>query len=125
MAGGSRARIKPPGKTQAERDRIALGRIEAYMDSVVNGELLCPSCNKGMEPKELSTSTVQLLRARYDKLRPSLSAIEQTVINESDRITEAQLFNNLATILQANPDMLPKLIALSQKPETEPSPTTH
>lgn len=110
-----KARIKPPGKTQAERDRIALGRIESYMDGLLDGHMKCPSCAKDMDIKDLPNSTVTLLRARYDKLRPSLSAVEQTNVNPADQATESQLINQLVSIIQARPDVLDTLIAMRQK----------
>ena len=73
-----KGRIKPAGQNQVERDAIALGVIESYMDAVATNNLLCPKCQKPHDFKEITPVQAQLIRARYDKLRPSLSAVEQT-----------------------------------------------
>lgn len=106
-------RIKPPGQTQAERDKIALGRIEAYMDSVVSGQQVCPSCNKEFPFKDMSPAAAQLLRSRYDKLRPSLSAVEQTFVDERDRESDQQVMDKLRSLVVANAPALRLLLAES------------
>lgn len=106
------ARKKPTGSTQAERDRIALGRIESYMDGLIKGHLICPSCRKDMEIKELPVSAVQLLRARYDKLRPSLQAIEQTNHDARDTADPSQLTAKLAALFTEKPQLLEQIQAL-------------
>lgn len=102
------ARRKPAGQTQVERDAIALGRIESYMDCLIKGTFNCPSCGKETETKELSTTAVQLIRARYDKLRPSLSAVEQTTIDAPR--TQDEIINDIKALLAANPALLETLL---------------
>jgi len=104
----SRARHKPPGKTQAERDAIALGRIESYMDQLSEGHINCPSCKKDYEIKELPATAVALIRARYDKLRPSLSAVEQTNV-EAAR-SQDDIINDIKALLMAKPELLATML---------------
>ena len=110
MAGVSRARIKPPGKTQAERDARALGVIETYMDAVVSGHLNCTSCKKDFSVNEISPAVVSLLKARYDKLRPSLSAVEQHMIDDTP--IEQDIITTLKGVLERDPGLRTQLKAL-------------
>lgn len=103
------ARKKPAGSTQVERDRIALGRIESYMDGVIKNQLQCPTCRKDMEIKELPASAVQLLRSRYDKLRPSLQAVEQTIVDPRDSQDAGQLTAKLAALFTEKPQLLEQI----------------
>lgn len=89
------ARIKPAGKTQRERDAKALGMIESYMDGLISGELSCVSCREQFSIKEITPGGVALIRARYDKLRPSLSAVEQTLADPNASKTEEQMVEEL------------------------------
>jgi hypothetical protein len=103
--------------TKQQRDEIALTKIEKMLDDQRDGVV------------ELTPIQLKALEIRYHKLRPSLSAVEQTNLNPQDQITESQLISNLHSFLQANPDVLPQLIAMQQKPvesQSNPTPTvTH
>lgn len=101
----SRARKKPSGATQEERDRIALGVIEAYMDAVTSGTMYCPTCHKAHPFKEITPAAATLLRARYDKLRPTLSAVEQSVTDHRDKLNPAELETRLKAMYEANPEL--------------------
>jgi len=105
------ARKKPAGQTQQERDRISLGRIESYMDAVIVGHFQCPTCQEKAQIKEISSGAVALIKARYDKLRPSLSAVEQTNVNPDDKLTEADILQRFQQLIDAYPDLLAKLLA--------------
>ena len=84
------ARIKPAGQTARERDAISLGRIEAYIDAILNSHWLCPSCKKETLIKELTPVAASLLQKRYDKLRPTLSSatVTATVEHISDALRQ-------------------------------------
>ena len=58
-----KGRIKPAGQNQAERDAIALGVIEAYMDAVATDNLVCPKCRKPHNFKDVTPTQAQLIRA--------------------------------------------------------------
>ena len=88
-------RRKAASKTQAERDSAALGKLEYYIDAILDGHLQCPACRKKFEAKELQPSAVALLKARYDKLRPSLSAVEQTTKDPFNGLNREQLIEKL------------------------------
>lgn len=114
------ARIKPAGSTQAERDLISLGRIESYMDCLIKDSFQCPSCAKETPVKELNAGAVQLIRARYDKLRPSLSSVEQTVHNADDTLSEDAIMQKLAALVEAYPDLLQRILAAQARAKAEP-----
>lgn len=118
-------RIKPPGKTQAERDRIALGRIESFMDTVASGQLVCPSCNKEFPAKEISPVVATLIRARYDKLRPSLSAVEQTITDDRDKQSEQEVMDKLRDLVKANAAAVRMLLAEPESKSNSPQPVQH
>jgi len=65
----------------------------------------------GFGKVELSATQVTALRAIYDKLRPSLSAVEQTTINPDDKLTEEQIMAKFQQLIDAFPDLLTKLLA--------------
>jgi hypothetical protein len=106
MAGKKGVRLKTAGQTQQERDRISLGRIESYMDAVIVGHFQCPTCQEKAEIKDISSAAVTLIKARYDKLRPSLSAVEQTNVNPDDRLDDSALLDRFKALIAANPDLL-------------------
>jgi hypothetical protein len=78
------------------------------MDSLTTGILNCPTCAEDFKIKELTASEVNLIRARYDKLRPSLSAVEQTT-HEASR-SQADILNEIKALLEAKPDLLATLL---------------
>ena len=98
-------------RSNAERDAAALGKLESYIDGLLDKHLKCPECKKDMEISELPNSVVTLLKARYDKLRPSLSAVEQTTLNPDDKLTEEQIMAKFQQLIDAFPDLLAKLLA--------------
>src|SRR3989442_4538829 len=87
-------RQKPAGQTKEERDRISRGRIESFIDGLAAKHLQCPSCKKTMDAndlKDIPSSVAMLIKARYDKLAPSLQAVEQTVIEPRDQLDPAEV----------------------------------
>lgn len=99
-------------KTQETRDNIALGNIEAYLDAVTSGTLVCPSCKKTTKYKEPTPAAAALIRARYDKLRPTLSTVEQTITDTRDKMSEETILAELQGLFIAKPYLLDKLIQL-------------
>src|SRR5574340_1686700 len=97
-------RIKMRGQTARERDAIALGVIEAYMDALYTGHMLCPRCGEDHPVKEITGPAATLMRARYDKLRPSLSAVEQTLVDDRDKLTHEQVIEQVTGFVLANAD---------------------
>lgn len=93
--------------TQVERDKIALARIENWMDEIQEGHVTCVKCRKQFEAKELQPSAVALIKARYDKLRPSLSAVEQTTIEVSRSAEE--IVNEIRALVAAKPELVASL----------------
>lgn len=91
--------------TQQQRDSIALTKIEKYIDDQIDDSLQCPTCKeKYGSRKALEPAAVALIRARYDKLRPTLSAVDQTVHEEPK--AESELIQGIAEAIKSNPDLL-------------------
>lgn len=106
----SRARIKPPGKTQAERDAISLGRIESFLDQLAEGKMQCPTCQKDFDINDVNPVVIQAIKIRYDKLRPSLSAVEQTNIEPDQKLSESDLLAKMGELIAAHPDLAAQAI---------------
>lgn len=60
--------------TQQQRDAISLTKIEKYLDAQIDGQFFCESCKGEHSIPEIPNSAVQMLRMRYDKLRPTLAS---------------------------------------------------
>ena len=104
------ARHKPAGKTQRERDALALGKIESYMDCVLDEHVKCSSCQKEFPAKELNPTAARILMSRYDKLRPSLSAVEQHLIDDTP--VEQDIITTLKAVLERDPGLRTQLKSL-------------
>ena len=96
----SKARIKPPGATTAERDAISLGRIESFLDGIIEGKMQCPSCQKEYQVKDLDRSCLAAIEARYDKLRPTLSAVEMQQPDPLEGVSRPDMIARLRLLLQ-------------------------
>lgn len=116
---GSQARAV---QSRAEKDAVALGKLEAWIDEILDGHVTCTKCRKDFEAKELQPSAVALLKARYDKLRPSLSAVEQTTIEPAQQLTEDQIFAKIQALIAASPEMQARLLASVDKPAVPQQP---
>lgn len=110
-----------------QRDSIALSRIENYIDGQLDKALVCPECGKEHGAvKDLTPAQVALIRARYDKLRPTLSAVDQTVHEEPKG--EQQVIQELRSLFLSKPELFHELTramsAEQQSSATTPT-TTH
>ena len=127
------ARKKPAGSTREERDRIALGKLESFIDRTLEGQMMCPSCRIKYDIKEIPASAVGLWRARYDKLRPSLASTEVTVHDPRDSADAVQLATRLAALFNEKPHIFEQVMALKNASQPlpvveqrrDPLPTTH
>lgn len=104
-------RYKPAGQSQRERDLISLGRIESYMDSIIKGQMQCPTCQEEFPVKDITPAAAQLLRSRYDKLRPTLSAIEQVEPDRRDALRPDELQAKLMALFEKNPGLFESIQA--------------
>jgi hypothetical protein len=118
------ARIKPSGQSQRERDAISLGRIEALLDVAGGGAIECPSCQKKHKIKPLDSNVLAAIKIRYDKLRPSLSAVEQTTISEDEKLDDNQILAKLSALIEQHPDIVQQALALKARQSTAPLPDT-
>ena len=79
MAGKKGMRHARP-KTREEKDQYALNQIESWIDTQT---LKCDKCKSDMHLSEIKPAVAQLLKARYDKLRPTLASSEVKITTES------------------------------------------
>lgn len=117
---GKRGQRWSKAMTSQQRDSIALTKIEKYIDAQIDDVLICPECSKEHgSSKELSSAAVALIRARYDKLRPTLSSSEITNLDPNDSKTEEELIQGLISTVASNPELLSRLgLMLIQSPES-------
>ena len=117
MAGKQGATWERP-MSREQRDNLALTNIEMLLDKQIAGK------------KKVSPARLMAARIRYDKLRPALSAIDQTVHNADDVLTEEQILLKFQNLIALYPDLLPRLNAiqgqLASPPQlsTDTDPTT-
>lgn len=83
---------------QATRDRITLTLVEKKLREHTRGEI------------ELAPTQVMAARILYDKLRPNLSAVEVTHINDSDRQSESDILARLQALVDAHPDLIRSML---------------
>ena len=118
-------RNKPAGSTREERDRIALGRLESFIDQTLEGQMQCPTCRKQYDIKDIPASAVALWRSRYDKLRPSLASTEVTITDPRDQVDPVVIAARLAAMFDAKPELLEQVMqiraAAAQKHEQQSS----
>lgn len=106
MAASRKRAISSAPQTNAQRDAATLARLESWIDEILDGHVTCTKCESKFPAKELQPSAVALLKARYDKLRPSLSAVEQTNVNPDDKLDDSALLDRFKALIAANPDLL-------------------
>lgn len=92
-----------PHTSQSHRDAEALVRCEELLDKQALGK------------KRLSNATLTAIKIRYDKLRPALSSVEQTVHQDGDELTKEQIMAKFQQLIDAYPDFLQELLALQAK----------
>lgn len=97
MAGKKGATQARP-RTAAERDIYALSRIEQFLDSIQQGKNKRP-----VDPIRLKAAEI-----RYNKLRPALSAVEQT--NHEVSRSQDDIVNEIKALLMAKPELLATLL---------------
>lgn len=121
MAGKKGMKIpKVNGPGMPNRARVK-ARSESWKDSIDASKLMNRLIDHydGKLEKPLDATQIKAAEVVLSRLVPTLSAVEQTNLNPADQITEAQLINQLAAILSAKPELLPQLIALQAKPQSE------
>lgn len=108
-------------QSQKERDSIALAKLESWIDQIIDGHVTCSVCRKEFEAKELQPSAVALLKARYDKLRPSLSAVEQTTI-QAESGTESDILAQIKRLTESNQEVREALLAILMNTPAQSAP---
>ena len=82
-----------------QRDNLALANIEKMLDDQASGKI------------KLTPERIKAIEIRYSRLRPTLSAVEQTTIDESAKLSEADLMAQLAALIEAHPDLVQQALA--------------
>lgn len=99
MAGVKGMKHRRP-RTAKERDVYAASRIEQLLDAAREGEI------------ELSPTRLKAMELAYSRLKPTLSAVEQTNVDPRDAADPAQLAQRLASMFNEKPELLEQVRAL-------------
>lgn len=73
---------------------------------------------------EMSPTQVMAARAVYDKLRPTLSAIESTQLDPRDKADPQQLAARLAAMFAEKPALFEQVLALRSAASAQQAPNT-
>jgi len=84
--------------TEQQRDSIACTKIEKRLDDHINGK------------NKLSITQLRAMELRYNKLRPSLSSVEQHTVGESR--DDRTILEELRQAIEADPSFRVQLQAL-------------
>lgn len=94
-------------KTQQEKDTLAALRIEQLLDDAREGKIA------------LDQSKLKAIEIRYSRLRPVLSAVEQTTVDPREQQDPAELESKLRALHDARPELFaflqPKPAASTQQ----------
>lgn len=80
-------------RTGKDRDSYAASRIEQMLDDHREGKI------------KLDSGQLKAIEIRYSRLRPMLSAIEQTVIDPRDKQEPADLEAKMRALFDSNPEL--------------------
>lgn len=107
MAGIKGMKHKRP-RNAKERAVYATSRIEQLLDQAREGEI------------DLSPQRLKAIELAYSRLKPTLAAIEQTIVDPRDKADPAELATRLAAMFDAKPELLDQVMAIrtaaTQKP---------
>jgi chemotaxis protein histidine kinase CheA len=99
MAGIKGMKHKRP-RNAKERAVYATARIEQLLDQAREGEI------------ELTPQRLKAIELAYSRLKPTLAAIEQTVVDPRDKTDPAELATRLAAMFDSKPELLDKVLAI-------------
>jgi hypothetical protein len=66
---------------------------------------------------KLSATQVKAIEVILDRITPKLSAVEQTVVDDRDRMGEDQLLAQLSALFAAKPDLFARVVRMQQAAE--------
>lgn len=92
-AGRPKGSATSRSRTQQERDTVAALRIEQLLDQAREGKV------------QLAPDRLKAIELRYARLRPMLSAIEQTTVDPRDKQDPAELEAKLRALFDARPEL--------------------
>lgn len=61
---------------------------------------------------ELSSTQLKAIELRYARLKPTLAAIEQTIVDPRDKADPSDILNRLNALLNEKPELWDQLVAL-------------
>lgn len=99
MAGVKGMKHRRP-RSMKERNVYAAARIEQILDAAREGEI------------ELTPARLKAIEIAYSRLKPTLAAVEQTIVDPRDTADPAQLAARLAALFAEKPALFEQVMAL-------------
>lgn len=97
---GVRARRE---KSEEERLQTRISKVEQFLLKQLDS------------PAESDSAKVSAAKALYDKLKPTLAAVEQHTIHGADLASEDQIISALESIVAQRPQLVDHLVAIRDK----------
>lgn len=96
-------RIRPVSQKERDNKRAAklMSRLERYAMAVPE--------DKDYELAQMTPGHVQAVQILLKKLVPDLSAVEQTLVDDRDMMTEEQIFSAMQALVDSSPDIAKQL----------------
>ena len=84
-------------------------RPKKHTDALLMSKIENQLIEHALGEREMSPTQVQAAKAVYDKLRPTLSSIEQTQTDPRDQADATQLAARLAAMFNEKPELLEQI----------------
>jgi hypothetical protein len=97
---GQPGMVRSRPTSDAHKDAILRAKIENKLSKHFDGK------------EKLSISQLRAADLLYARLRPTLSTVEQTLVDQRDKLSEAEVLAELQGLFTAKPELLDKLIEL-------------
>ena len=102
MAGKKGMKHRRP-RNKKERNVYAIARSEEILDQAREGEI------------ELTPAQLKAIELSYSRLKPTLAAVEQTVVDPRDQQDPAQLAQKLAALFAEKPELWEQIKAIHEQ----------
>lgn len=113
MAGTKGMKIPSRSVSKARKERM----VDNWRESISATKIMkrLEDHADGKLEKELSPTQIKAYEVILSRLVPSLSAVEQTNVNEGETLTEEQILLKLQSLILGNRQMVEAILAASKK----------
>jgi len=100
-------------RTKKERNTYAAIRIEEILDQAREGEI------------ELTPARLKAIEIAYSRLKPTLAAVEQTIVDPRDQVDPNEIAGRLAALFAEKPQLWDQVVALRASQQAHENSTEH